>query len=84
MAENSGLNSGPGFCILAGHHFDFSKQKLCDDYGSHGGYVSAVAFAAFQAHRAGFLLRDDAVGDIQDAAKLRFSCKDDEAKEGGE
>ena len=75
IAENSGFNSGPGFCLLAGYHFDFSEGELCNRYGSHGGYVRKVLQATHRAERARVLLPADALRTAIDAVKFRFSCR---------
>jgi alpha/beta hydrolase family protein len=77
-AENSGVNSGPGFCVLAGHHLDFSEDQLCDRYDSHGGYVKKVLETAHRAERADVLLPADALSSVIDAVKFRFSCRGDD------
>jgi len=73
-AQNSGVNSGPGFCTLAGQHTDFTPAQLCERYGSPDRYVSRVTKAAEDARKAGFQVKADQLADIRDARKLRFSC----------
>jgi Alpha/beta hydrolase domain len=74
VAENSGLNSGPGFCVLAGYHLDFTQEELCKRYGSHDRYIKRVQESTRQAERAHFLLPADALNTRTDAAKFSFSC----------
>ena len=73
-AENSGVNSGPGFCMLAGHHVDFSEPQLCDRYKDRGHYLARVKRVANEARNAGFLLKRDQLIVLHDAEQLRFSC----------
>jgi hypothetical protein len=78
IADNRGAgnvpadSSGSFFCVLAGAHFDFSDEELCDRYGSHGGYVRDVKKVTLRALKAGLVLKPDAVQTIKDAAKFNF------------
>jgi quercetin dioxygenase-like cupin family protein len=58
--QNSGFNSGPGTCMLAGFHHDYSSTKLKARYHDHAGYVREVDKATQEVLKAGFILPNDA------------------------
>jgi hypothetical protein len=78
IADNKGADNAPAdstgsfFCVLAGAHFDFSEEELCDRYGSRGGYVRDVTKVTLRAFKAGLVVKRDAVQTIKDAAKFNF------------
>lgn len=58
--RNSGFNSGPGTCMLAGFHHDYSPAELKARYHDHARYVREVDKATQEVLRAGFILPYDA------------------------
>lgn len=73
-ATNVGVNSGGGFCMLAGYHLDDAPDALCERYGSHAGYVDRVR-AQVQSNVAdGVLLPEEAQRTVDAAQALTFSC----------
>jgi hypothetical protein len=74
LARNSGLNSGPGFCMLGGQHADFTPAQLCERYGSSARYVAGVKKVADDARKAGFQVKADVAGDVKEAAGVSFNC----------
>lgn len=59
-AQNSGFNSGPGTCMLAGFHHDYSPAELKARYHDHAGYVREVEKSTQDVLKAGFILPYDA------------------------
>jgi hypothetical protein len=59
-AQTSGFNSGPGTCMLAGFHHDYSPAELKARYHDHAGYVQEVDKATQEVLKAGFILPYDA------------------------
>jgi quercetin dioxygenase-like cupin family protein len=59
-AQNSGFNSGPGTCMLAGFHHDYSAAELKARYHDRAGYVRQVEKATQEVLKAGFILPYDA------------------------
>ena len=59
-AQDSGFNSGPGTCMLAGFHHDYSPAELKAHYHDHARYVREVDNAAQEVLKTGFLLPYDA------------------------
>lgn len=57
---NSGYNSGPGTCMLAGFHHDYSPAELKTRYHDHTTYVREIDKATRNLTKAGFLLPYDA------------------------
>jgi hypothetical protein len=68
VAEDSGLNSGPGFCFLHGAHVPFSDAVLRELYPSHGAYVRRIVAATRQSLAAGYIGAADAWATIRDGA----------------
>ena len=68
IALDNGTNSGASLCFLRGTHIPFDQATLDALYPSHGAYVSAIANAANDNVRAGFLLAEDAESTKGDAA----------------
>jgi hypothetical protein len=58
--RNSGFNSGPGTCMLAGFHHDYSPAELKARYHDHSGYVREVETATQEVLKAGFIMPYDA------------------------
>jgi quercetin dioxygenase-like cupin family protein len=58
--RNSGFNSGPGTCMLAGFHHDYGPAELKARYHDHAGYMQEVDKATQEALKAGFILPYDA------------------------
>ncbi len=58
--RNSGFNSGPGTCMLAGFHHDYGPAELKARYHDHAGYTREVDKATQEALKAGFILPYDA------------------------
>ncbi|MDR3772482.1 MAG: alpha/beta hydrolase domain-containing protein [Terracidiphilus sp.] len=58
--QNSGFNSGPGTCMLAGYHHDYNPAELKARYHDHAGYVREVDKATQEVLKAGFILPYDA------------------------
>ncbi len=59
-ARNSGFNSGPGTCMLAGFHSDYSPAELKARYHDHASYVRELEKATQDLLKAGFILPHDA------------------------
>jgi hypothetical protein len=66
-ATNTGVNSGPGFCLLFGSFEAFSTATLEDLYPNHGKYVSQATQAALEAMRNGWVVLTDTITTIQQA-----------------
>jgi len=60
FAVNRSINTGPGFCTLAGSHRLFTAEELAALYRNHGAYVSQVRQSLNELVRAGYVLPDDA------------------------
>jgi quercetin dioxygenase-like cupin family protein len=58
--RNSGFNSGPGTCMLAGFHHDYSPAEIKARYHDHAGYVRELDKATQEVLKAGFILAYDA------------------------
>jgi hypothetical protein len=74
IASNVGVNAGPGFCILAGSHTDFTPVQLCERYSSPASYLSRVVAVTGKAEQDGFVLKTDADRTINEAKAVTFSC----------
>jgi hypothetical protein len=68
-ATNTGLNSGPGYCLLNGSHVPFDDATLRTLYGSPGKYVHQVTHVTLRNLKAGYITAPDAVDTITDAVK---------------
>jgi Alpha/beta hydrolase domain len=68
-ATNTGVNTGPGFCFLFGSHVPFTAERLTELYPNHATYVFNTVRATFENLREHFILRDEAVQNIRDAAR---------------
>ncbi|MFL6624321.1 MAG: alpha/beta hydrolase domain-containing protein [Sulfurifustis sp.] len=68
-ATNTGVNAGPGFCILFGTHAPFSEERLAELYRNHGSYVSKVAQATDSNLKAGYIVAADAEQDKEAAGE---------------
>jgi len=71
-AQNSGFNSGPGTCMLAGFHHDYGPAELIARYHDKAGYVREVEKAAQEVLKAGFILPYDAEQIRQSANALNL------------
>lgn len=60
-------NGKPIFCLLSGHHRDFTAEELKTRYGSHDAYVAQVSSATLQAVEDGYVLEFDADAAIKAA-----------------
>jgi len=78
-AQNSGFNSGPGTCMLAGYHHDYSPVELKARYHDHAGYVQEVDKATQEVLKAGFILPYDA-----EQIRLSANASDVFLKSGGD
>lgn len=67
------LNGEGMFCVLAGHHRDFSDSELKSRYGSHQAYVSAVRAAMKRAERQGYVLPYDAKAAVRAAESSKVA-----------
>ena len=68
-ATNTGLNSGPGYCSLYGSFLPFDENTLAALYRNHGTYVSQVARWTHGTLKDGFIVPEDAVATIVEAAE---------------
>ncbi len=68
-ATNTGLNSGPGYCSLYGSFLPFGENTLDALYGNHGKYVSQVVQWTHGTLKDGFIVPEDAVATIVEAAE---------------
>jgi len=59
-ALNTGVNSGPAFCVLFGTHIDFDAATLRELYPTRRSYVRKVRFVTIQNLLDGFIGADDA------------------------
>jgi hypothetical protein len=59
-ATNTGVNSGPGFCILFGSHEPFDEDTLRTLYRNHGQYVSQVVRVVNENLADGYIVEFDA------------------------
>jgi alpha/beta hydrolase family protein len=74
VATNVGVNTGGGFCMLAGYHLDFSPAALCARHGSRQAYVASV-LAQTQANvNGGLLLPAEAERTVEEAQAVAFAC----------
>jgi hypothetical protein len=74
-ATNTGLNSGPGFCILFGTHQPFDDATLAALYRNHGQYVSAVDKTTNENLAAGYILAPEAQATVDEAARSDIGKK---------
>lgn len=64
------MNSGPGFCVAFGSYQPFDPVTLDALYPNHGTYyVSKVTHTAHDNQRNGFIVLEDAIATIQEAAQ---------------
>ncbi|MDO6415261.1 alpha/beta hydrolase domain-containing protein [Sphingomonas sp. BIUV-7] len=71
---NVGVNTGGGFCMLAGSHKDFTEKQMCERYMSQGNYVAQFAGALDADVARGVLLRPDADTLLTEAKAVKFQC----------
>jgi hypothetical protein len=67
-AFTTGHNSGPGFCVLAGHHRIYTREELRARYRGHEDYVARVTAASQAVAAQGYLLTEDARDIVRQAA----------------
>ena len=65
--------NGPGGCLLAGHHRDFTAEELKLRYGSTQAYTSKVRAVMQQAVAQGYVLHQDAMAAIEIAKGVGIS-----------
>jgi len=65
--------NGPGGCLLAGHHRDFTAEELKQRYGSPQAYASKVRAVMQQAAAQGYVLHQDAKAAIEIAKGVGIS-----------
>ena len=73
VSKISALNGVAFPCSVSGSHIDYTAQQLKQLYGNHGRYVASVAAAEVRAADSNYLLRFDAAGTIQEAARSRVA-----------
>ena len=69
-ALNTGMNTGPGFCVLLGTHVPFEEAKLRELYPSPERYLTLVEQADENNVRLGYLLPDDDAANRAEAQQL--------------
>jgi hypothetical protein len=74
IATNVGVNTGGGFCALAGYHLDFAPAALCARYGSRQAYVASVQAQTQANVSGGLLLPEEAQRSVEEAQALDFDC----------
>jgi hypothetical protein len=67
-ATNTGVNSGPSFCNLLGSYQPFDAATLDELYRNHGAYVSQVTQTTHDNLSNGFIVPEDAMATVQEAA----------------
>ncbi|MFM0212230.1 alpha/beta hydrolase domain-containing protein [Paraburkholderia sediminicola] len=80
VATNTGINSGPGLCVLRGSHVPFVAAAADNDgnylgnpalpgslYPSLSAYVSAIQAAGTALYNQGFMLQDSVTESVSDA-----------------
>ena len=78
-ATNTGFNSGSGLCFLFGSFQPFSAATLDALYRNHGTYVSRATQAAHEAMKNGFVVLEDTIATVQEAAKSAPASRFSEA-----
>lgn len=76
--QNSGFNSGPGTCMLAGFHHDYTPTELKARYHSRAEYVREVDKATQEVLNAGFILPYDAEQIRQSAVASKVLVKSED------
>jgi hypothetical protein len=74
IATNVGVNTGGGFCMLAGYHLDFTPARLCERYGSREAYVAKVRAQVHANVKDGVLLPQEAQRSVAEAETVAFQC----------
>ncbi len=74
-AQNTGQNSGTGFCRLYGSHVEFDEARLTALYPTHKAYVAAVKKITNENLKAGYIVKADAEATIAAAEQSRFGEK---------
>ena len=67
-ATDTGLNTGPVFCILYGSHVPFDASTLAALYPNHGTYVSQVSRVTADNLEDGYIVPFDAAKTLTGAA----------------
>ena len=67
-ATNTGVNSGPGLCRTFGSFQPFDAATLDALYPNHGTYVSQVTQTTHENLSDGFIVPEDAMATVQEAA----------------
>jgi hypothetical protein len=68
------INGPAAFCVLAGHHREFTSAELKARYGTHEKYVALVSDAMKQAEQQGYILqldRDEAISAAEKSTVAR-------------
>jgi len=68
-ATNTGVNSGPPFCSLFGSYQPFDAATLAELYPNHGTYISQVTHTAHDNLKSGFIVLEDKIATVQEAAQ---------------
>ena len=68
-----GLNTGPGFCYLAGHHRFYTAAELKARYGVQGPLPAAHRGLGGRRHRPRLHLPHDALAILAAAARTKVS-----------
>jgi hypothetical protein len=74
IATNVGVNTGGGFCMLAGYHLDFTPAGLCERYGSREAYVAKVRAQVHANVKDRVLLPQEAQRSVAEAETVAFQC----------
>ncbi len=73
-AKNMGVNSGGGFCVLAGSHVDLTPAELCIRYGSVTAYQAQVTEVTRRNVAQRVLLQEDADRILAEAGRVSLRC----------
>jgi hypothetical protein len=68
-AINTGVNLGPGFCVLYGTFEPFDEATIAALYRNHGAYVNQVARVTSNNLWKGYIVPEDAAATIREAAQ---------------
>ena len=68
-ATNTGVNSPPPYCSLFGSFQPFDAATLAELYRNHGTYVSQVTHATHDNLKDGFIVLEDEMTTVQEAAQ---------------
>lgn len=73
IATNTGMNGGPGFCLLNGSNVPFGNAKLRDLYWTPGLYVHKVTQVTLDNLKAGYITPADALATVREAARREIA-----------